>query len=232
MCFILSLTVLNNAKKIKPKIFLGDRSRSGQFPYFAHLDIQRNDGRTLGCGGSLISDRWILTAAHCLIDVNSMNVILGISDMHEMFETGRDIIMVDSSSFYPHPFYFQPAAWNDIGLIHLPRAAKLSEYIQPINFPTNCEVDEHLGVIAMGFGTERDNVQSLSTTLQYATLTTIPPRDCRWNFPFLLWRGSVICANSDVGQSVCPGDSGNLHFLLEIYIISSIAIPKHRWSID
>jgi secreted trypsin-like serine protease len=48
-----------------PRIVNGDDATSNQFPHQAYLKIRKLFENNL-CGGSLISSRWILTAAHCI----------------------------------------------------------------------------------------------------------------------------------------------------------------------
>lgn len=48
------------------RILGGLEAEPGQFPWQVLLVIQYYEWGILGCGGSLISDQWVITAAHCV----------------------------------------------------------------------------------------------------------------------------------------------------------------------
>uniref|UniRef100_A0A7M5XN34 Peptidase S1 domain-containing protein n=1 Tax=Clytia hemisphaerica TaxID=252671 RepID=A0A7M5XN34_9CNID len=65
-------TVVKNSRIVN-----GVDSQSGRWPWITRL---ATTGNPLNCGGTLISDRWVLSAAHCFTaaDKDSLTVTLGI----------------------------------------------------------------------------------------------------------------------------------------------------------
>lgn len=57
--FILGIPLLDTSGRVVG----GDRADEGQFPYV--ISLRRGDDHM--CGGSIINEYWILTAAHCLV---------------------------------------------------------------------------------------------------------------------------------------------------------------------
>jgi hypothetical protein len=53
-------------KSNEERIVGGTEAKQNEFPWQAWLVISLGNGRYYSCGGSLISNQWILTAAHCL----------------------------------------------------------------------------------------------------------------------------------------------------------------------
>ncbi len=57
----------------------GQPAADGNYPW--QVRLYSSDSNQIGfCGGSIINDRWILTAAHCLLDTNAVVVGFGSTD--------------------------------------------------------------------------------------------------------------------------------------------------------
>lgn len=106
----------NNAFQIRPKIVKGFTAEHGQFPYFAFLSIKLSSGGGAACGASLISDEWLITAAHCVDGAEQVAVHLGKSQLNNSSEPGHVGILVEKDNLHIHPCYFKPISLNDIGL--------------------------------------------------------------------------------------------------------------------
>lgn len=115
--FAISHIKLNNAFQMQSRIVGGYAARPAQFPFYAFLDIVHSEkGPGMSCGATLISDEWVITAAHCLEEASSLNVHLGVYNFNHYFHPEHIMIPVEKEDFHIYPRYFKPIAWNDIGL--------------------------------------------------------------------------------------------------------------------
>lgn len=226
------LASVNGANKIKAKIVNGMGATVGQFPFYAHLDIFNRDGSNEICGATIISDEWLITAAHCTFYAKYLTVHLGMSRLSSRLSSeieGYTAITVEAANFFEHPNYIGRVYWNDIGmflyffrfcndfqfhfffllaLIKLPRKVQFSNYIQPVRMPSTCMVPQKTEIYAMGNGRISTNGDT-SEQLLFATLETLPLHVCWRKYPILFLRKSIVCAiDKENYQSVCDGDSG------------------------
>jgi secreted trypsin-like serine protease len=81
--------------RFSSRIGHGFDASPGEYPWMARIEIRNHDNQFIVCGGTLISDRHVLTAAHCLLDDNgyptfqSLDIILGATDVSVENEPGR-----------------------------------------------------------------------------------------------------------------------------------------------
>uniref|UniRef100_A0A1D1XIB2 Chymotrypsin BI n=1 Tax=Anthurium amnicola TaxID=1678845 RepID=A0A1D1XIB2_9ARAE len=184
------------------RIFNGDVARQGQFPYQAAIFIDLS----VFCGGSLINEKWVLTAAHCVDGGNVWYVLLGGTESITPVQDGRETHVTRGG--YLHPKYDSHRIINDVGVIQLRRAARLSSYIQTVALtPAGATYLGRTGTVS-GYGRTDDvNASPVSPQLKYTSLPVVPNQVCADAYGDSPLDPSVICLRAE-GSSSCKGDSG------------------------
>jgi len=191
------------------RIVGGEEATPHSFPWMAALFV--ND--EWFCGGTLISDEWVLTAGHCAKDASSMRIMLGAHNVRSDSEEGR--LEVTSTDFFTHPQYSQLTLHNDLALVHLPYPINFTDIIRPICLPGHSEAgndwyDE--AAIASGWGKPSDSATSISPVLRWVDTNTITNLLCFLEFPTII-NSNIICISGHDGKSTCNGDSGGPLYL-------------------
>lgn len=112
------------------RIVNGTTATVNQFPWFVAIRSYTSRGLQSICGGSLISKKWVLTAAHCTYGYNTFNLGLGSRTLNKPFISLTSEKVVEHSRYNPNNLN------NDIALIGLPKIVSYTPFVQAIRLPT------------------------------------------------------------------------------------------------
>ncbi|XP_055590877.1 CLIP domain-containing serine protease B4-like [Uranotaenia lowii] len=212
-------------------VSLGDRILGGKktainaYPWTALLLVQPIIGKAVsyGCGGSLISDQFVLTAAHCFeelpFEVRVTQVRLGEWDIL----ADEDCVEGDCSDkpidvriggHVVHADYDSANIHNDIALIKLAHPVNFTDFISPVCLPLADNLrsvnEDGKTFTVVGWGATENGTQAPGVFgNQYKLEVDVPGvslEKCRVPYPDLL--DSEMCAGGEEGKDSCQGDSG------------------------
>ncbi|XP_068127203.1 transmembrane protease serine 11D-like [Hyperolius riggenbachi] len=198
------------------KIVGGTNAALGAWPWQASLRFNGNHK----CGASLVSNTWLITAAHCFAqskDVNSWTVVLGTI----AFGSGPGLKL---KNIIIHENYISGIFQNDITLLELSAPVSFTQYIRPVCLPDNMTVTpDNSSCYVTGWGTLTDG-GNLASILQQAELRIINTTICASPTMYgTSIRPSMLCAGYAAGKiDSCQGDSGGPLVATQ---------SNHRWTL-
>ena len=196
-----------------PSIVGGEPAQLSAWPWQVRLSIATSQGTFL-CGGSLVSDQWVLTAAHCIEDAGSTVSAANITVRAGSVQKDSGGVVVGVSRVITHPAYEPVTTDNDIALLRLSSPLPLSKTISPIA-PLSASQEQQLAAnntlaTVTGWGTTRSG-GSTSAVLMQAQVPLISSGDCanQSAYPSSKLSSNMICAGyPQGGKDSCQGDSG------------------------
>ncbi|CAH4035096.1 unnamed protein product [Pieris brassicae] len=183
-----------------PKILGGDDAPDGGVKYQVSL---QNVGSHF-CGGSIIDEKWVVTAAHCAIDrpTRSFKVVVGInklSDKGKEYTPDKVII---------HEKYDRKLFTNDISLVKIESGIELNNRVNPVGLPTT-NINSGETLTLTGWGRISSN-GPLPNNLQIVKVTSITTEQCKIKYSFFKQpiTSTHLCTRAPPQEGSCQGDSG------------------------
>ncbi|XP_051911033.1 coagulation factor X isoform X1 [Hippocampus zosterae] len=198
----------NNSQRIgeslNPRIVGGALERLGGSPW--QVLIRRADGYGF-CGGTLVSDRWVISAAHCF-QQTAHHVTIGDYDKQRR-DPGEQNIPVER--VLPHPHYHDFTMDSDVALVYLARPVVRGPSAIPACLP-----DPHLSKkllkednrgLVTGWGATH-YLRRSSRFLRKVALPVVNQRACAGSTEQVITDNMFCAGYVDAPMDACSGDSG------------------------
>nr|XP_009678327.1 PREDICTED: ovochymase-1 [Struthio camelus australis] len=174
-------------------------------------------GRFHFCGGSLVREDVVITAAHCVANLEQklLGRLVATVGEHHLWQVDRLEQSIPVSHVAIHPGFNKQRYMDcDVAVLHLQHPARCGDEVHPICLPHRDE-DFEAGTlcVASGWGKVSEGAGELAPVLQEVELPIIDGETCgallrEMNLPPPS-QGFMLCAGfPDGGKDACKGDSG------------------------
>jgi len=215
---LLRSSMAETIKEEDPRIVHGQEAARGSLPYQVSVQLNYNNRRITSkpshfCGGALIADKWVLTAAHCMKGqtANKLKVVGGTNDITDK----------SSPTFFVERIlrqkYNSVNKMNDMALLELKRGemkdsnrAGSAHPLVPVPLCRESFEPQGKKCTVSGWGHLKSKGSSVPDKLRKVSVTVLHDNICAkmlHGYPWDSSDKSMICAGGE-DKDACQGDSG------------------------
>ncbi len=190
------------------RIVGGEDAARGAWPWYAQLQLFGS----FSCGGTLVDNKYIVTAAHCVFgsdsnDAANWRVILG---KNRESDSGNDEYVSDVTEIIIHESYNDVTIDNDIAVMVLASPPpEGSQFINSVCLDTAVSItfDSTSVCFIAGFGTTEED-GDVANVLQEAMVPLVDTGDCNSAYDGDITDNMICAGYLQGGVDACQGDSG------------------------
>ncbi|XP_067654173.1 chymotrypsin A-like [Haliotis asinina] len=184
------------------RIVGGGQAEPHEYPWQVSL---RYKGQHL-CGGTLIDDQWVLTAAHCFQQTygNYWTVGIGLHDIYNVHYSQ----VVDAARVFTHAGYSSSTNSNDVAIVKLAKRVDIQHKdTRTACLPDRDETFEGMVCTVTGWGAAYSEGH-IQRYLQEVDVPIINNKLCAYYMGSHIHDSNICAGYSQGGKDACQGDSG------------------------
>uniref|UniRef100_U5EI42 CLIP domain-containing serine protease n=1 Tax=Corethrella appendiculata TaxID=1370023 RepID=U5EI42_9DIPT len=230
---------------IEDRIVGGNKTQLDEFTWTARLLYDKSNGRFgYHCGGVLINEKYVLTAAHCCKNLPSTWQLIGVRlgewdtksdiDCEDDGDCAPAALDIDIAKITIHEDYHQEngADYNDLALLRLRTPIEYSPFVKPIclpfkNFVKEQQIEGTTATVA-GWGQTENSTSSQFKLKANLNISTFD--NCFKKFKDVgvrIEQNTQICAGGVKGVDSCRGDSGGP--LVKVFPAAKNNVTTNYW---
>ena len=206
------------------RIVGGVEARVGEFPWQAAV-LFGGPRFDQGCGGTLVSNQHVVTAAHCVYDQTPESIMVALGETTFAFPNEATSLKFHVEKIIVHEDYDTSSDANDISILKLTGTVDLTSYpnIKPACLPAPGATFGGQSGTVSGWGT----VKTFGPSVGWLNYANVDVYESCSSSGIPDTTEDMICAGiSEGGKDTCQGDSGNIHHTLLIFYSHA------RWPFD
>ncbi|XP_059142687.1 transmembrane protease serine 3-like [Physella acuta] len=182
-------------------IIMGEEAPANAWPWYVYLETKHG-----ACGGSILTEWWILTAAHCVKDLNlTLVVYFGLAAVSQL----KTALYIKAEKMFTESYAQGGRIHDDIMLVKLETPINFTDAIRPICLPDK-DMSDSKTCFSIGYGMTKRGGGGSKKLMQIKT-NPLNNKMCRFllgQFAGLYNIEKLICVDEELGQGICLGDSG------------------------